>query len=69
MVLTINRMPAINTVKASDFTPKLISKPSLCLSCKKNDIEEWDDENLCCLMKEMENETEEFFCQSYEPLW
>lgn len=62
-------MIPVTTVRASDFTPKLISKPSLCLSCKKNDIEEWDDESLCCMMKENQNENSDFFCQMYEPLW
>ena len=62
-------MIPVTTVRASDFTPKLISKPSLCLSCKKNDIEEWDDERLCCMMKEMQSDTEDFLCNSYEPLW
>jgi hypothetical protein len=62
-------MTRVCTVRASDFTPNLISKPSLCLSCKKNDIEEWDDTQLCCLLKDLQNENADSFCQSYEPLW
>jgi hypothetical protein len=62
-------MITVTTVRASDFTPNLISKPSLCLSCKKNDIEEWDDESLSCIMKEVQNESADFYCQSYEPIW
>jgi len=62
-------MIPLTTVRASEFTVNQFSKPSLCLGCKKNDIEEWDDDRLYCMLVEQQNESADFICKAYEPIW
>ena len=50
----------------SEINPELISKPALCLTCKKdNDPQE---EILCILTRADQQDEAEFICGAYEPL-
>ncbi|MFN8208592.1 MAG: hypothetical protein U0T82_14465 [Bacteroidales bacterium] len=63
-------MTTSSMINPAEFTPILVNKAALCLSCKKNDIEEWDDEQAChCQYPAEAREEKDFFCFAYEPLW
>ena len=62
-------MCSSETIKASDFVSNLIALPSLCLSCRKNDIEEWDDGNLRCRHLKFIAGDNHFECLFYDPQW
>ena len=48
------------------LNPNLIAKPSLCLSCKKNDDQ--NEEILCNLNRLDQRNSKEFICYAYEKL-
>jgi hypothetical protein len=62
-------MDSIQTINPSEFTPIMVNKASLCLSCKKNDIEEWDDEQTSCQYPHEARGEKDFFCYAYDPMW
>ncbi|MDP2982676.1 MAG: hypothetical protein Q8O92_05030 [Candidatus Latescibacter sp.] len=47
------------------INPELISKPSLCVLCSKDD--DPDEEILCLLNRADQQGEEEFRCEAYEP--
>ena len=48
------------------LNPNLISKPALCLSCKKND--DLNEELLCNLNRLAQRNAKEFICYAYEEI-
>ncbi|MFQ5965850.1 MAG: hypothetical protein ACE5KZ_16385 [Candidatus Scalinduaceae bacterium] len=48
----------------TEINPDLVVKPSLCVSCKKDDDSE---EILCTLTRADQQDEEEFICHAYEP--
>jgi len=59
----------INGIYNDDGTkinPDLIPKPSLCISCRIDDISE-EEEILCNLNRADQQGEEEFMCGAYEP--
>ena len=44
----------------------LVKKPSLCISCSKNDSEDEEDEILCSMTRHDQRNKEEFVCFGYE---
>ena len=49
----------------TEVNPDLILKPSLCITCKKDEIPE--EENLCNLNRMDQLGNNEFICGAYEP--
>ena len=49
----------------SELNPDLISKPSLCVSCKKDGLS-GEEEILCALTRADQEAEEEFECYAYE---
>ena len=49
-----------------ELNPNLYPKPLLCLSCKKDDYDDEDEEILCNLNRLDQLEEEEFECFAYE---
>ena len=47
------------------ITPDLIRKPSLCVSCRKDDDPQ--EEILCTLTRADQHGEEEFGCEAFEP--
>jgi hypothetical protein len=50
----------------TEVNPDLYPKPTLCLSCKKDEIEDDEEEILCNLNRLGQRENSEFKCYSYE---
>ena len=50
----------------NELSPQLVSKPSLCLTCKKDHIE--SQTILCTLTRMDAEEGEEFECGAYESI-
>ena len=50
----------------SEINPDLISKPDLCITCKKNELS-GEDEILCNLTRADQQGQDEFICETYEP--
>ena len=48
----------------TEINPDLIPKPSLCISCKKDELRH--EEVLCDLNRMAQLEKEEFVCDAYE---
>ena len=48
------------------FNPELVPKPSLCITCKKDD---WggEEEILCILNRHDQRNEDDFQCGAYEP--
>ncbi len=53
--------------EGNELNPNLIPKPSLCLSCAKNDNGDSEEEVLCNLNRLDQQDEPEFECFSYEP--
>lgn len=49
-----------------ELNPDLYPKPQMCLSCKKDDIEDDDEEILCNLNRLGQLDEEEFQCFDYK---
>ena len=49
----------------TEVNPDLIAKPSLCISCKKDGLQ--DQDILCSLNRMDQQGEEEFKCFAYEP--
>ena len=50
----------------TEINPNLISKPDLCITCKKNELS-GEEEILCNLTREDQQGQSEFVCDAYEP--
>jgi hypothetical protein len=50
----------------NELFPDLYPKPTLCLSCKKCDLEDADEELLCNLNRLDQQGEDEFICCAYE---
>ena len=50
----------------TEINPDLISKPDLCISCKKNGLS-GEEEILCNLTRADQQGQDEFVCDAYEP--
>ncbi len=49
-----------------ELNPDLYPKPQMCLSCKKDDYDDEDEEILCNLNRLGQLDEEEFICFAYE---
>jgi hypothetical protein len=49
----------------TEVNPDLIPKPSLCISCRKDELR--DEEMLCDLTRMDQQGKDEFICGTYEP--
>jgi hypothetical protein len=49
-----------------EINPDLIPKPDLCISCKKDGLDE--EEILCHLTRADQRREKEFYCEAYEPI-
>lgn len=49
----------------TEINPDLIPKPSLCVSCKKDN--DPDEETLCILTRADQQDEAKFICEAYEP--
>jgi hypothetical protein len=49
----------------TEVNPDLIPKPSLCITCKKDELR--DEEMLCDLTRMDQQGEDEFKCEAYEP--
>ncbi len=47
------------------INPELVSKPSLCITCKKNDVKGFE-EVLCILNRNDQKGEKSFICDAYE---
>ena len=61
-----NNKPKYFDDDGTEINPDLISKPDLCVSCKK-DGQLGKEEILCNLPRADQQGKEEFHCESYEP--
>lgn len=52
----------------TEINPDLVPKPSLCLTCKRDDAQ-GEDYILCTLTRADQQDEEEFRCYSYVPKW
>ena len=50
----------------TEINPNLISKPDLCITCKKNELS-GEEEILCNLTRADQQGQSEFVCDAYEP--
>ena len=50
----------------TEINPGLISKPDLCITCKKNGFS-GEEEILCILTRADQQGQDEFVCDAYEP--
>ena len=50
----------------TEINPNLISKPDLCITCKKNELS-GEEEILCNLTRADQQGQNEFVCDAYEP--
>jgi hypothetical protein len=48
-----------------EINKELIKKPSLCLTCVKNDSQDWEDDVLCNLSRHDQNNSDNFICNAY----
>lgn len=53
--------------EGNELNPDLIPKPSLCLSCAKDDNGDAEEEILCNLNRLDQQDEPEFRCYAYEP--
>jgi len=49
----------------NEVNPDLISKPDLCISCKKNELS-GEEEILCNLTRSYQQDQDDFICDAYE---
>ena len=52
--------------EGNEINPNLISKPDLCITCKKNELS-GEEEILCNLTRADQQGQDEFTCDAYEP--
>jgi hypothetical protein len=52
--------------EGNEINPDLISKPDLCITCKKNGLS-GEEEILCNLTRADQQGQDEFICDAYEP--
>ena len=52
--------------EGNEINPNLISKPDLCITCKKNELS-GEEEILCNLTRADQQGQSEFVCDAYEP--
>jgi hypothetical protein len=50
----------------TEINPNFISKPDLCITCKKNGLS-GEEELLCNLIRAVQQGKNEFVCDVYEP--
>ncbi len=62
-------MSSIEQIRPSDFVENYLMMPSICLTCRKNDIEEWDDEDFHCIHRQKHTENTITECAFFEPLF
>lgn len=55
-------------IRSRDFVENYLMMPSICLTCRKNDIEEWDDEEFHCIHRQNHTENTISECAFFEPL-
>jgi hypothetical protein len=55
-------------VSGNRINPDLYPKPMLCLSCKKNEIENEEEEILCYLTRIEQISVSDFVCPAYEEI-
>jgi hypothetical protein len=48
--------------------PKTIKKPSLCLTCKRENSKNWEDDVLCNLSRNDKRNSKKFICGAYEKI-
>lgn len=51
----------------TEFDPKLIPKPEMCLKCRSNFIQDWEEEILCNLTRADQSGEKEFRCYAFRP--
>lgn len=49
----------------TEFDPELIPKPEMCLRCRSNLIQDWEEEILCNLTRADQREEKEFRCKAF----
>lgn len=52
----------------TEFFPERIPKPELCLKCRKNNIQDGDEEILCNLTRGDQAGAEDFKCYGFQPV-
>lgn len=52
----------------TEVNPDLFPKPARCLTCAKNDIQDWEEELLCNLNRLDQRNEDEFNCGAYEKI-
>jgi hypothetical protein len=52
----------------TEFDPEQIPKPELCLKCRKNSIQDGDEEILCNLNRADQLGEEMFQCHAFQPI-
>ena len=62
----IEQVPEYYDDEGNENNPNLISKPDLCITCKKNELS-GEDEILCNLTRVDQQGQDEFICDAYEP--
>lgn len=50
------------------INPDLLPKPQLCLSCKSNEVEDWEENILCQMNRYDQRDSKEFKCFAYETI-
>ena len=51
----------------NELNPDLVSKPNLCIRCKKDELLDEDEEILCNLARLDQNDQKEFICYAFVP--
>lgn len=49
----------------TEFDPELIPKPDMCLRCRSNLTQDWEEEILCNLTRADQCEEKEFRCKAF----
>ena len=62
----IKHVPEYFDDEGNEINPNLISKPDLCITCKKNGLS-GEEEILCNLTRADQQGQDEFVCDAYEP--
>ena len=60
-----DNLPQYRDDDGNDVNPTLVPKPSLCISCKKDEL--GAEEILCDLTRMDQQGNDEFICEAYEP--
>ena len=51
----------------NEINQETVSKPSLCITCKKNDLADPHEDMLCIMNRSDQRNETEFMCEAYEP--